>query len=218
MPIGSIPQAAVEFILWLIAILVALSVHEFAHALAATLLGDLTAKRMGRLTLNPFAHVDAVGLFGLIFAHFGWGKPVPFDPRKLRFGNWGSVIVAFAGPVMNFFNALIAAILIHWFVPGLGSANLLIQFLLIYFIINILLMVFNFIPIPPLDGSKLLMTIFDTLGWFEAKAWIDRNGPYLLLGIIASEFLLNIGILRAVLDPPMAFMVQIMGLGMYLGL
>ncbi len=218
MPIDSISQDAIRFVLGVIAILVALSVHEFAHALAATLLGDSTAKRMGRLTLNPLAHIDAVGFFGLIFAHFGWGKPVPFDPRKLKFGNWGSVIVAFAGPVMNFFNALVAAIFIHLIAPGLGTGNLLIQFLWMYFIISILLMVFNFIPIPPLDGSKLLMTIFDTLGWFEAKVWIDRNGPYLLLGIIASEFLLNIGILRAVLDPPMIFMVQIMGLGTYIGI
>jgi len=81
--------------------LIALSVHEFSHALAAYRLGDSTAKRMGRLTLNPWAHVDLFGLLALVFVHFGWGKPVPYNPMYLKYKHWGEFLVALAGPISN---------------------------------------------------------------------------------------------------------------------
>ena len=86
------------FFVILLAIIVSLSFHEFAHAFAGFKLGDPTAQRLGRLTLNPLAHIDFLGLFMMLFAGFGWAKPVPFDPRNLKSKRWGPVIVALAGP------------------------------------------------------------------------------------------------------------------------
>ena len=137
--------------------------HEFFHAWMAYILGDPTAKYAGRLTLNPLKHIDPIGtviipLFLLFFAgaFIGWAKPVPYNPRNFRDQKWGSTKVALVGPGANFLIALVFACLIR-FVPIAASFYIAISWI-IY--INIFLALFNLIPIPPLDGSKLLMDLF----------------------------------------------------------
>ena len=146
------------------AIIIAISFHEFAHAFAAVKLGDDTPIHQGRYTLNPLKHIDPMGLILLLFAGFGWGKPVQVNPLRFKNSSKGMAIVSLAGPVTNFilaFITLIVTFLLETFgVWNLLDANLagimrdMIAYLAIY---NISLGIFNLIPLPPLDGSKILM-------------------------------------------------------------
>lgn len=157
---------------------VALSLHEFGHAAVATLQGDPTAKNAGRLTVNPKAHLDPVGTFMIVMVGFGWGKPVPFAPNKLRSQRFGAALVAIAGPVINFILAIIAAAL---FVRGLGSSsNLTLEFLFLNLRLNVVLGVFNLLPIPPLDGSRLL-SVFLPPSKQHIIYFLDRWGFVILL-------------------------------------
>ncbi|NQU83348.1 MAG: site-2 protease family protein [Parcubacteria group bacterium] len=197
MPITLLAQSPLSFLAWVIAILVALSVHEFMHALAGTLLGDPTAKNQGRLTLNPLSHVDVFGFVALIFIGFGWGKPVPFNPHNLRYKKWGPSVVALAGPSANLVVALssIVVLKILNFTTVLPPTNLLLQFLHLLLLINIILMVFNLIPIPPLDGSKVLFAFLSSSRYNEARYFLETRGPIVLIGFIILDGFLNIGIL-----------------------
>ena len=153
-----------EFKLFLYVIIILSAVfHEFSHGWMAYQLGDPTAKNQGRLTLNPLKHIDPMGtvilpLFLLFFAgaFIGWAKPVPYNPHNLKDQKWGSSKVALAGPGANFLIAILVAVIIR-FVPV--SQSLFMAFSWIIYI-NIFLALFNLIPIPPLDGSKLLMDLF----------------------------------------------------------
>lgn len=142
------------------ALIIALTVHEFAHGYVADKMGDPTARYSGRLSLNPMAHFDLFGTVCLLFFHFGWAKPVPINPRNFKNPKWGTVAVSLAGPGANFIVALISAFIMgamEKFLP----VNTVTQFLytVVYMSVqlNAGLMVFNLIPIPPLDGSKVLM-------------------------------------------------------------
>lgn len=185
MPLDLFSQPVVG-IAWVLAILVAIAVHEYAHAASATALGDPTARDQGRLTLNPFAHVDPIGLLALLFVGFGWGKPVPFDVRALRAPRWGPAMVALAGPLTNLL-ALIAcgfavrAIAQHTTLP---ANNLLVLFLGFSFQINAVLLLFNLIPIPPLDGSKLLFGVLDHPRYARLRILLETQGPFLLLALV----------------------------------
>ncbi|HEY1074883.1 MAG TPA: site-2 protease family protein [Patescibacteria group bacterium] len=140
-------------IIFLLAIGLAIGIHEAAHAWAADKLGDPTAKLMGRTTINPLAHLDLVGTLLFLFAGFGWGKPVPVDERRLK-SNQDIVKVALAGPASNLITAIILGIA-YRLIPLTGVQEVLSLFIFI----NLSLMLFNLIPIPPLDGSKLLKLI-----------------------------------------------------------
>ena len=172
-------------IVWLLGIVYAITVHEFSHAYAAYLLGDNTAKSQGRLTLNPISHIDPIGFIVLLLAGFGWGRPVPFNPYNLRNPRWGPVIISLAGPATNIisflvFGFLLKIILINNLVSG---DNLLITFLTVLVYINFILAIFNFIPIPPLDGSKLLYAVIPQ-SHHHFLAPIERYGPWLLLFVV----------------------------------
>lgn len=157
---------------------VALSLHEFGHAAVATMQGDPTAKNAGRLTVNPKAHLDPVGTFMIVMVGFGWGKPVPFAPNKLRSQRFGAALVAIAGPVINFVLAIVAAAL---FVRGLGrSSDLMLEFLFLNLRLNVVLGVFNLLPIPPLDGSRLL-SVFLPSSKQHIIYFLDRWGFVILL-------------------------------------
>ena len=162
-------------------VLLAMTFHEFAHALAADRLGDDTPRRQGRLTLNPMAHIEPLGILMLLFVRVGWGKPVQVNPRNYdrRFTvEKSDAIVSIAGPLMNFFLAIILTIVycaIIKFVPvqfifsTVGVVILAIIFDAI--IVNIGLGVFNLIPLPPLDGSKVILPVLP----YKAKYWLQNN-------------------------------------------
>ena len=140
-------------------VLLCLPIHEFAHAFTADKLGDPTPRRAGRLTLNPLAHLDVFGTIALLIVHFGWAKPVPVNPFNLRDRKGGMAIVAIAGPVSNLILCLIFAGITRllMLIPS-DSVWLNVTVLVVYYIayINLALALFNLLPIPPLDGSKVL--------------------------------------------------------------
>lgn len=194
-------QQPAYFVVWLFAILIALSLHEFSHAAMSSYLGDHTAKRLGRLTVNPLAHVDPMGFLMLILVGFGWGKPVPFNPYNLRNQKWGPVAIALAGPGMNVALALVFGLTFRIFFPILGESNLLIQFLLVSVTLNLSLFVFNLIPIPPLDGSKLLLAFLSGPAAVRTRAWLETRGSMLLIGLIIADTFLHLGVFSVLLSP-----------------
>ncbi|HEX6462343.1 MAG TPA: site-2 protease family protein [Candidatus Saccharimonadales bacterium] len=149
-------------IIVLISVLLSMTIHEAVHAFAGYLLGDTTAKEEGRLTLNPIAHIDPVAtlavpvLLAIIGAPiFGAAKPVPFNPERLRWGDFGAAIVAMAGPLSNFMLAAIAGLAIRLLQP----TDMLFDILMTFTLVNIGFFVFNIIPFPPLDGSRFLYAV-----------------------------------------------------------
>ncbi len=182
-------------LLWLAAIVLALSLHEFAHALMATLLGDGTAKSEGRLSLNPMVHVDPMGLLLAVVAGFGWAKPVPFNPHNLRVKKWGPTLVALSGPLSNFIQATVAAFALRaTLASGFPMESPLIAFLGYYFLINTGLCLFNLLPLPPLDGSKLLLDALSAPQHAAKRLFLETRGPLILIGIMMLQVLFGISI------------------------
>ncbi len=192
-------MAIVTLLITVAALLISLAAHEFCHALVSYWLGDSTAKRLGRLTLNPLAHIDPVGtilvpLLGMIsgFPVIGWAKPVPTNPYNLRYHKWGMSLVALAGPVSNVLGAVIYLVLLKTAldVVGLPVQNLLVIFLAQLVTINVVLGIFNLLPLPPLDGSRLLEALLDSPKYRDTLIFLERQGPMLLfMLIIADSFL-----------------------------
>ncbi len=180
-----------------IMLLVGFPVHEFSHALAAYRLGDGTAKLFGRLTLNPIAHFDPIGgtLLAVTFIAsasagggfaFGYAKPTPVNPMNLRYGRWGEAIVAAAGPISNLVLAIAGAIPLRYLHahPDLSSQIPLLAAILRPFVyINIVLMIFNLVPIPPLDGSKVLFAFLDRRTEYQIRPILEQYGLLILLAL-----------------------------------
>lgn len=186
----------VMFAVVLLAIIVALSVHEFAHALIGYKLGDSTAQRLGRLTLNPMAHIDWYGLLLLVAVGFGWGKPVPFNPYNLKYPKWGPVWVSLAGPISNVLLAILFAIAFHALNAArfMNPDNALTVFLVFGIVINLVLALFNLIPIPPLDGSKLLFLALDHPRHAALRFRLETQGMWVLIGVIVMDAIFNLGL------------------------
>ncbi len=190
--------------------LTSMPIHEWAHAWTAYHLGDDTAALRGRLTINPLAHLDPVGTLALIFVGYGWGKPVPVSPYRLRGNQRASwALVGAAGPFSNLVLAMLAAIpfRLGWlnFYASSGSIISLEGILFEFILINLSLMLFNLIPIPPLDGSRIL-------GWLLPPRWasmMDRieryGGMVLMLGLY---LLSKAGILSMIITPLLLFMIR----------
>lgn len=198
------PEDLLNLLLTVPGLLVAITFHEFAHAFAADKLGDDTPRIQGRLTLNPLAHLDPIGCLMLLFAHFGWGKPVEVNPRNYdrRFSmEKADSIVSIAGPLMNFFLAIIFTIIYCILVKfagdsmGASQAGVIVMLMIrIAISINLGLGLFNLIPLPPLDGSKVIKPFLP----YNAKNWIENNERIFQIIFVA---LWIIGLLGTIISP-----------------
>lgn len=165
------------FFIGLVGLVIAIGIHEFSHAFVADRLGDPTPRLMGRVTLNPFAHLDPIGTVAILLFGFGWGKPVQFDPFNLANPRRDAALISIAGPLSNILLAIILTILAR----SLPSPYTFVLPSLIY--INCMLAFFNLIPVHPLDGFKIVSGL---LSEEQAEKWqeLERYGPILLIGLI----------------------------------
>lgn len=176
-----------DMVLRLAAVLLCLTVHETCHGLAAYALGDPTARRAHRLSLNPLRHIDWFGLLMMFAAGFGWAKPVPVNPNYFKKPKQGMALTALAGPVSNFLLALLTLLAARIFcdVAAYSETNQrILDFLLMVAVLSIGLGLFNLVPIPPLDGSKVLFAVLPD--W--AYDWLMRNERYGMLLLFALVF------------------------------
>ena len=195
--------ALLSFVISIPGILIAITFHEFAHAFAADRLGDDTPRRQGRLNLNPFKHLDPFGTIMLVFAGFGWGKPVEINPRNFNRDislSKAEAIVAAAGPIMNFIIAIVFEIIsccIMKFAPSFyfTNAGIIVNSILSSIVItNLGLGIFNLIPLPPLDGSKVLGGFLP----YNARNWMYSHSHIFVIIFIALWF---VGILCSIISP-----------------
>jgi Zn-dependent protease len=195
----------IAFLLLAAALVVALSMHEFAHALAADLQGDRMPRAMGRLTPNPARHLDPLGSLMLLLVGFGWGKPVEFRPEALRSRRFGAALVALAGPMMNLLLAFIASLV--WVALDTPLFNTTGDFLTRFISLNVFLAVFNLMPLPPLDGSRLL-TIFLPPRHHRVIYFLDQYGFLILLGLV---FFGGLAMIEPLHDAVTEFIVRLAG-------
>lgn len=203
-----------------IPILWALTVHEFAHAWMAHKCGDDTALYSGRVTLNPLAHLDPFGTLAFFLAGFGWAKPVPVNPYNFRNPKRDDNLVSLAGVSANLISAIVFAVVLRVMLVTLDGVstspsidrfiNTLASVLLLSVYFNLVLMFFNLIPIPPLDGSHVLANM---LPW-NAREWynmnIARNGPFILLALIFLPRFFGFSILGPIIGGPVTFLAQVL--------
>jgi len=143
----------------LAAVVIALSMHEWAHAYSAYRLGDPTARNLGRMTIDPLQHLDLFGFLSMMLLGFGWAKPVPVNPNNLRYGRWGEIIVSAAGVFTNMLMAFVftfVLVAVEFFAPAAWWSSMIAEFSITFISINLGLLVFNLLPIPPLDGYRVV--------------------------------------------------------------
>ncbi len=196
-----------QLVALLTALVVGLSVHEFAHAWSAFKLGDRTAEQQGRLTLDPRSHIEPIGALMMLMVGFGWARPVPINPYTL--GRQGTLLVSLAGPVSNLLLATGAALLIRLIPAGLAPVE---SFLYFFLYLNVLLAVFNMLPIAPLDGWKVLLGLVPPSTEFRLRQY-ERHGMLILLVLVfAGSFLPgNVDLLWTILGPPVDGIVGLLG-------
>jgi len=199
------PQTLISRIIILV---IAFTVHEFAHAWTANAFGDETPRQSGRLTLNPLSHLDVMGSLMLLVAGFGWARPVPVNPYALQRRSAAALmLVSLAGPLSNFLMAILAAIPLRLGLASLTPSPIPLlpsfgQFLFQFIIINLALMLFNLIPIPPLDGDKVAEYFFPP-SWARVMDTIRPYGPLILLAVIFLGPAFGVDILGWIMGPPL---------------
>ena len=177
-------------------LLLALTVHEFSHGYIAYKLGDDTAYREGRLTLNPLSHLDLMGTLMMMFAMFGWAKPVPINPHNFKNIPQGIILTSAAGPLSNIIVAIISAVVLGFWRNDLHSGMFIssgavpLMMLQYSVILNVNLAIFNLIPVPPLDGSKILMFMLKGQA-AHSYAKFARHGSMILLGLLMISYFSN---------------------------
>ena len=189
-------------------LVIGITIHEGSHAASAFLLGDNTAKRHGRLTLNPLRHLDPIGSIMILLVGFGWGKPTPVNEFNLSGGRRSSSIVALAGPCSNLLLAFLLGLPIRLAI--ISNPSMSFDFVVWIIWINVALGIFNMLPIPPLDGFRFALGIAPTSA-LPALAKVDRYGPIALLGLFGLNFI-GIPIFSSLLYPPLFFFVRMIGL------
>jgi len=198
-------------------LLLTLTIHEFSHGYVAYLFGDDTAKRAGRLTLNPISHIDPIGLLMLFIVHIGWAKPVPVNPYNFVNQKRDMAITAAAGPVSNFVMAIILSVIFNLLKTVnpdlLNSGSAIAQFftsMLVYAIlINLALGIFNLIPIPPMDGSKILGGFLSDEAYHRYTAQ-ERKGAQILMIIFAVSYIFKLNLIGAIIMPPLNFFLKLL--------
>jgi len=209
--LGLFGNSPAQFVYLVISMVVALTIHELAHGWTAFQLGDDTAKRAGRLTLNPLKHLDPLGTLMILFAGFGWAKPVPFDPYAVtRRTPAGVMIVAAAGPISNLLMAIVASIPFQTGLlnSALASGGLLLYarpFLATFIYLNLILLFFNLIPVSPLDGEKVLTYFLPPSGQ-ATMARLRPYGPMLLILLMVA----GRGIFSVVIGTPVNQLFQLL--------
>ncbi|MFA6525277.1 MAG: site-2 protease family protein [Patescibacteria group bacterium] len=200
------------FLAWILAIIFGITIHEFSHAFAATLQGDRTPKYDGRLTLNPLAHLDFLGFIVLLVAGFGWGKPVVFNPNNIKYKKFGPSLISLAGPFSNFIAVIFFGFALKIILSNglLGVENMLVIFLVALVQINLVLGLFNLIPIPPLDGSHLLFAVLKPSA-DNFKHTLERYGPMILLGLIILDNYAGFSVFSTLFDGISNFVFRIFG-------
>ena len=196
-------------------LIIAITIHEFFHALAADKLGDPTPRSFGRLSLNPLAHADLFGTFLLpLMSTFtgiptiGWAKPVPIDPYNFRHPRRDEIIVSLAGPLSNLSLAFICSFLLRFFSPLTLAGN--IFFFL--FLINVSLFIFNLLPIPPLDGSKVFLNLLPPESYVKWSEAFDRYGIVLLLLFVFLPVSGGRSLINLIMLPAIRFILSLFGL------
>ncbi len=191
---------AVIYVFIALAALISLTFHEVAHGYSAHLLGDDTAKNAGRLTLNPIAHVDIIGLLCLIVLRFGWAKPVPINPYNFQNRKTGTLLVSLAGPMTNLILAIVFGRVFAW----TTSFNYYVSlFLLLFVRINIGLAIFNLLPLPPLDGSKIALSLLPD----RIESFFYRYERYLYVVVLIMYFT---GVIGKILYPAIDFVSELL--------
>ncbi len=191
-----------QLLLSLPAVLWAITFHEFCHGYVAYRLGDPTPRLRGRLTLNPLAHLDPIGALMLLLFRFGWAKPVPIDTRYFRKPKRDLVLVSLAGAGGNLATAILCGLVVRLVPYPFVNNYALGLFIQLMILINIGLAVFNLLPIPPLDGSKLLY-VFLPGRWLQGFFWLERYGMFVLMALLA------LGVLPALMSPIVIFLYRL---------
>ncbi len=205
--LGELFNNPFAFFSWVAALVVAITVHEFAHALAADRLGDPTPRVQGRLTLNPLAHLDPLGTLMLLIARFGWGKPVVFDPYNLRHPRRDAAIISLAGPVSNILLAALLSIILRLLLstPVAMLVYVIIQPIIV---LSVVLAIFNLVPIHPLDGFKIVGGILPPE---YAKQWYELE-PYgmIFLLFLIFPFFGGIAPISRFISPVISFLLSLL--------
>ena len=211
---GDIQQILLELLAGIVVIFIALPLHECAHGFVARLLGDPTAERMGRLSLNPLNHLDPIGSLAILFVGFGWAKPVPVNPYYFKNRKNGMALVSLAGPLANLLIASFAIMIykiLLYFVPISEFTLILCGVLNLVAQINISLCAFNLIPIPPLDGSKII-GFFLPMNWYwRYEQFFAKYQQVVFYAMVLLLFVLPrvggaLGSLSAIIDVPFEFL------------
>ena len=192
--------------------LLALSIHEWAHAYVAWRLGDPTARMLGRLTLNPLAHLDPFGTIALVLVGFGWARPVPVNMANLRHPRRDMMWIAAAGPISNLIQAILFGFMFRLMAIGAAGGGFFVTMCTFGVFINCALAVFNLLPVAPLDGSKIIYGLVPSLT-AESIIKMERFGPPILMGLIFIGFLTGYSLLWAIMGPPVRLLVTIVSGG-----